>query len=53
MKRRVYRVSLALAILALAVGIFCYLWSMRTRDVSNNGTLVQNLCHNFKNCLNV
>ncbi|MDD2959446.1 MAG: hypothetical protein PHE06_08880 [Lachnospiraceae bacterium] len=53
MKKFMCRCGLWIIILGLAAGIFCLFWNMRSDDMSENGTLVKNLCERGKNCMNM
>lgn len=44
MKKIMGKCCMFLLILVLAAGIFCVFWSLRSGDMSENGTLVKNIC---------
>ena len=48
MKKMIYHVGLIVIILALTAGIFYYLWTMKSKDMAENGTLVKNICEEAK-----
>ncbi len=51
MKKMIYHVGLIVIILALTAGIFYYFWTMKSKNMGENGTLVKNICEEAKRCL--
>lgn len=48
MKKMIYHVGLIVIILALTAGIFYYFWTMKSKNMGENGTLVKNICEEAK-----